>query len=113
MLGNGTIEFLVEMRQDLGVAMRVKNVSAGEKPRTQLRVVVELAVLRRPDVSRFIRHRLPAAFNIDDAEPPRAEREPLAADGKAIIGSAMMKRREHRVDDWRDHRARTRRQFHT
>ena len=96
--GTASIEFLVEMRQDLGVAMGVKNVPTGEQARSQLRIVVKLAVLRRPDVSRFIRHRLPAAFDIDDAEPARAEREPFVADGKAIVGSAMMQRREHRVD---------------
>ncbi len=46
----------------------------------------------------FVRHRLAAAFDVDDAEPARAEREPLAADRKPIVGTAMMQRREHRVN---------------
>src|SRR5215203_3821777 len=98
MFGNSAIELLVKVRQDLGVAVRVKAVSASEEARAKLRVVIELAVLRRPDTSRFIRHRLAAAFDVDDAQPARTERESLAAHGKTIIRATMTQRRQHRIE---------------
>ena len=75
--GNVGAELLVEVREDLRVAAaRETGGRRARAPRRSVDVVVELAVLDRPDRSVLVRERLVAALDVDDAEAPRAERDP-------------------------------------
>ena len=69
---------LVEVRQDLGVAAAAQHVAARLELLAQRRVVVDLAVLRRPDAAALVGEGLVAALDVDDREPPGAERAAVA-----------------------------------
>jgi hypothetical protein len=60
---------LVQMDQDLGVAAAGEPVTAAAQALLEDGVVVDLAVEDRPDRGVLVRHRLMAAFDVDDAEP--------------------------------------------
>ena len=64
-------------------------------------VVVQLAVLNRPDASILVGERLVTALDIDDAQAPDPERDAVGRIGAAIIGPAMCHRVGHPVEDLR------------
>ena len=58
---------LIQMHNDLGVALRREHMPARQQRRAQLTVVIDLAIKRNPDRAILIRQRLMAAGRkIDD-----------------------------------------------
>ena len=60
--------------------------------------VVDLAVEDDPGGAVVARHRLLAGDEVDDRQPRHAERHAVAGEGAAVVGAAMLERREHRVE---------------
>ena len=65
----------------------------------QRRVVVDLAVEGDPESAGFVAHRLMAALDIDDAQPPLAEMRPGIVIEAKIVGAAMADRLGHAPQD--------------
>ena len=65
----------------------------------ELVVVVELAVLDRPDRAVLVRERLVAALDVDDAQPPDAERDAGRRVRAAVVRAAVRHRVGHPVED--------------
>ena len=63
--------------------------------RPQRRVVVNLAVECDPQRAGFVAHRLMAALDIDDAQPPLAQMRPGIVIEAKIVGAAMANRIGH------------------
>ena len=70
---------LVQVREHLGVAAAAKPMPVGREPAAQVVVVVQLAVLHRPDRAVLVRERLVTAVDVDDGQPPHAERDAVRA----------------------------------
>ena len=99
-------DLLVEVRQDLGVAVAREAVAAEELAADVL-VVVELAVLDGPDGGVLVADRLVAAFHVDDAEPPDAERDSGLEVRAAVVRPAVRHGIGHPIEHVRlDHEAR-------
>src|SRR6185436_1924721 len=64
---------LVEVNDDLGVALRREAVPLLFEALAQLLEVVDLAVLDGPDRSVLVAHRLMATGDVDDAQPAVAQ----------------------------------------
>ena len=94
---------LVEVRQDLRVAAARERVTASLEAGADVLVVVELAVLDRPDVPVLARDRLVTARDVDDAEPSDAERDALREVRPAVVRAAMRHGVRHAVEDVRRH----------
>src|SRR5579884_3433447 len=60
-------------------------------------VVVDLAVLDRPDRLVLVRKRLMAALDVDDAQPARAERCAVSRVRTAVVRSPVPDDLEHRL----------------
>ncbi len=67
--------FFVEMNDGFGVGMRGEFMPAGFEILAQLGVIVNFAVEHDPELAVFVRERLMAAFEIDDAEAAETEAE--------------------------------------
>ena len=89
---------LVEVRDDLGVAAGAEAVPACGQLGSQGLVVVELAVLDRPDEAVLACDRLVAAGHIDDREPAHPEGDPGRLVGAAVVGAAVLERVGHPVE---------------
>ena len=61
-------------------------------------VVVELAVLHRPDGAVLACDRLVAAGDVDDREPPHPERHTGRLVGAAVVRAAVLERVGHAVE---------------
>ena len=97
-------ERLVQAEHDLGVAARPEGVAVALQDAAKLPVVVDLAVEDDPALAVRARHRLVPALEVNDAEPPHAERpagkgvDPLVV--RAPVRQRSAHRREHlRLDD--------------
>jgi hypothetical protein len=66
---------LVEVREDLGVAMAREPVALGTQGLTEVEVVVELAVLRGDDRPVLVHDGLMTTGDVDDRETPNADRD--------------------------------------
>ena len=67
-------------------------------------VLVELAVLRRPDAAVLVRERLMPVHDVDDAEPTDADRDPRGDMGSDVVRPAMPDDLGHPVEHVkRDH----------
>ena len=97
------------------VSVCVRSVMArGEQRRPQLGKVVDLAVLRGGDGAVLVGQRLAAAVDVDDAEPPGAEREPSGRDTTcSSSGPRWRSVAEHARRPRRDRRGRRLRQCRT
>jgi hypothetical protein len=80
---------LVEMREHLGVASTLEEVTALPKFVPELAVVVELAVLHRPDRPTLVRERLMPPLHINDAQPADAEGHAVLEVDAAIVRAAV------------------------
>lgn len=96
---------LIRVEDDLGIAPGDELVAARAQLLAQLPEVVDLAVEGHPVAARRVRHRLVArGREVDDREPPVAERRPRAAGVRVgdvdalVVGSAVLDAREHRRD---------------
>src|SRR5205085_1724228 len=67
-------EILVEVDDRLGVAVGSEHMAAPFERAAQLAVVVDLAVEHDPDRAVFVRDGLLSVAEVDDAQPPHADR---------------------------------------
>src|SRR6185437_8523110 len=86
---------LVEVEDGLGVGAAAVAVAALLELRAQRRVVVDLAVVDEPDALVLVRHRLRAARQVDDREPPVAEANRAVEPQPLAVGAAMAQRLAH------------------
>ena len=77
------------MREDLRVAARAERVAGVLQVLTDVDVVVELAVLDRPDRSALVRDRLMPALDVDDAESANTERNAVLQVYAAVVRASM------------------------
>ena len=84
---------LVEVRQHLGVAAAAEDVAAPAQLLAQGVVVVDLAVLRRPDAAVLVGEGLVAALHVDDREAARAERAALTGHVAGVVRAAVARSR--------------------
>src|SRR5207244_7234362 len=82
-------------------APRAEDVSIAAQCGAHVVVVVELAVLDRPDVSVLVRERLVAGLDVDDAQAPRAEGDPRREMRAAVVRAAVRHRVGHPVQQLR------------
>ena len=88
-------KFFVEMDPGLGVAARGEPMPALEQFLAEFWIVVELAFEGDPDVAGLVGERLPAAGDVDDRQPPCAERDARLDVNVLIVRPAMRDRRRH------------------
>src|SRR2546422_11650119 len=70
-------EFFVEVKDDLGIALRAKPMSSRLQAGFQLEVVVDLAVVHERERPVLVHHRLPGRRRkVDDTDTPMSEPEP-------------------------------------
>ena len=89
---------LVEMREHLRVATAGERVAVAAESLAKVAVVVQLSVLDRRTVPLFVRERLVAALDVDDAEPPDAERDSRLLENAAVVRAAVRHRIGHVVE---------------
>src|SRR5437762_4132367 len=82
-------EVFVEMNDRLGVAGGLEDVAAPLQVAPQLLVVVDLAVEDDPDGAVFVRDRLEAVAEIDDAETAHADRDAVPDVDTFIVRTAV------------------------
>ena len=87
------------MRQDLGVAPATEAVPARDELAANRVVVVQLAVLDRPDAFELVRERLMAAVDVDDAEAANAERDARSRVEPPVVRPAVCHHVRHAHDD--------------
>jgi hypothetical protein len=80
---------LIEVRQDLGVAPAPEVMPGLLELLAQFQVVVELAVLDRPDGTVLVPERLVSARDVDDAQTPRSERDARGEIRPSIVRASM------------------------
>jgi hypothetical protein len=61
-------------------------------------MLVELAVLRRPHGAVLVRERLMPLDDVDDAQPPDADRDPRSRVGADVVGPSMPDHVRHPVE---------------
>ncbi len=80
---------LVEMREDLRVATAAERVAVSAESVAKFAVVVQLPVLDRLDGPAFVRERLVASLDVDDAEPPDAECDSGLLENAAVVRATV------------------------
>ena len=84
---------LVAVQQNLGVATGGKGVSGGDQLLAQRLEVVDLAVEHNGQAVVLVEHRLPAALQVDDGQPPVAQChravDVMALAVRAAVGDAV------------------------
>src|SRR5256885_9788478 len=83
------------MEARLGRSARAKVVPWTDEAAAQVLVVVDLPVEDDDLGAVFVEDRLPAAAQIDDAEPAHAEPDPVADVDPLVIRAAMLHRGAH------------------
>ena len=91
----------VEPENDLGVTPRPEDDTAALEPRSQLRRVVDLAVVDDDDRLVLVRHGLVTVDDVDDREPLHPERRVGMGDDPAAIRTAVVDSLRHSRDDCR------------
>src|SRR5690606_18076741 len=86
---------LVERQDDFAVALRAETVAARLQLGAQLTVVVYLAVADEAERTVRADERLPAAFGIDDGQPPMAEPGAGTVPDAFSVRSAVQQGIEH------------------
>ena len=95
LLGAALAHLLVEMDDDLGVALRPELMSLGDQLAAEFAVVVDLAVEDDVVAAGFVAHRLAAAGEVNDAQPLVEERGRVVLVGALVVRPAMADRRAH------------------
>ncbi len=90
---------LVEMGQDLGVAVGGQPVPAGQHHLAQLGVVVDLAVVDHDDRAVLVGHRLGTARHVLDRQPAVAEVDRLPVEEALAVGPPVDDRVGHRPEE--------------
>ena len=99
MLDEALAVVLVEVGDDLGIAVGGERVAPCLEVRAELDVVVDLPVLRDPDRSVLVRERLASSLQVDDREAPRADARVLIGVNVLIVRPAMREGLEHAPDE--------------
>src|SRR3989454_7370969 len=86
------------MDEDLGVGLGGEPVAGREELLAELAVVVDLSVLDDPHRRVLVGHRLVAALDVDDRQPPHAESYAVEMDASFIVRSAVDHRPAHSLD---------------
>src|SRR5260370_32610976 len=86
------------MNQGLGVAVGFEAVPSRDQVAPQLLVAVDFPVEHHPDGTVFIRNRLMAGIEVNDAEPPHAEAARPVEMEALVIRPAMANPVAHRAD---------------
>ncbi len=89
---------LVEVDEDLGVALRAERMPLGLQPTAQRGEVVDLAVEDRPDGAVLVRERLMPAGQVDDRQPAEAQRGVVVAIGPGVVRPAVDEPVRHRLE---------------
>ena len=89
---------LIEMHDELVVAMGAEHVTLGLELRLPLRVVEQLAIADDGNAAVLVEEGLPPVLKTENAEPPMREAEPRCEQGTGIVGAAMEERRAHARD---------------
>src|SRR3954453_8799096 len=89
---------LVQVHQRLGVTAGLEAVALGDNLIVQAGKVVQLAVEDHHDAAVLVGHRLVAAGEVDNTEPPHAEAETAFDEGAPIIGTPVRDRVAHPED---------------
>ncbi len=92
-------ELDVAAQDDFAVRLRAEHVAAGLQLRTQLAVVVDLAVEDEMDLAGFVLHRLMAGRQVNDRQASHADQRLIVAIVACIVGAAMPDRVVHSMDD--------------
>ncbi len=90
--------FLIQVNQHLGIGVRCELVPPPPEVLAQLRVVVDLAVERRPHRSVLVAQRLMAPGYVHDRQTAGADRHPAGriAVHPLVVGSTVAQGRAHR-----------------
>jgi hypothetical protein len=87
------------VHEDFRVAMRAETMATTLQLRTQIGVVVDLSVERRPDGARLVGDGLITRVEVDDAEAPDAEREAAVEMETLGVRPAMSQLIRHTLDE--------------
>ncbi len=90
---------LVPVHQDLRVGLGGKNMARRGELRPKLEVVEDLAGLHHPDRRVLVVHRLVASRQVDDREPPHAQRDVCDLDDSLVIRPAVDHGIAHSLDE--------------
>ncbi len=90
--------FFVTVDDDFGVRASAKVVTASFECRAQLREVVDFAVVDDPDAPVLVVDGLPAAAEVDDAQPPHAQHRERFGEYAVLIGPAVNHCGHHSAD---------------
>ena len=94
----GRAFLFVVVQHDLGVAMRLEAVAAGEEFFAQFGVVEDLTVVNDPVAAVLSRDRLLAGGKIDDAQAGVAEANLVVEIDAELVGSAMADHGQHAAE---------------
>ena len=94
--------FFEHVRDHFGVGVRAKDVTSSGQLGAQLEIVVDFAVEHDLHRSIFVGYRLPAAGDVDDAEPPHAQADGVVHEKSVRVRSSMDQRVRHPPDDGSD-----------
>ena len=97
--GQAAAPFLIPVEQDLGVGIRGKRVAALLQSGTQGLVVVNFAVEHDHQRAILIEHRLAAARQINDRQPPMPERRGAVGVAALAVGAAVTDEVRHALHD--------------
>src|SRR5262249_8704977 len=80
----------VEVHEHLRVGAGAEHVTAPLEIGPELLEVVDLAIAHDPEVLVLVRDRLMSAADVDDAEPPHAERDPRRDVATLVVRTAVL-----------------------
>ena len=87
---------LVEMNDDFRIRARVEAMTPGFELALQLREVVDLAVVDRPDAAVLVVNRLPAGVDVDHGQAPHGQADVAVEVNPVVVGTPMDERLAHR-----------------
>src|SRR5689334_19713243 len=85
------------MKDDLAVALRRKRVALREQRLPELDEIVDLSIEHQRERPVFVKERLVAAGDVDDAQPPHSEADALAQKKTGVVRPAMAESAGHRL----------------
>ena len=93
------VMILVKMRNDLCIAVCKEAVALRDKFFAPLHVIEEFTVVDHENAVIFVRHRLLALGEIDDAQPSRGEGNPATFQKTFLIRSPVVEGARHSLHD--------------
>src|SRR5207247_576687 len=84
------------MNYDFRIRARVEAMTPGFELALQLREVVDLAVVDRPDAPVLVVNRLPAGVDVDHGQAPHGQADVAVEVNPVVVGTPMDERLAHR-----------------